>query len=101
MNRLGGIGDYTMNTVDFAYWLQGFYELSDTSEGITAKQAEIIQQHLHLVFLHCIDPVRDEESNATPQEMNAVHQRPPVKPSTPSSLSASSWHTNNDPLIRC
>ena len=44
-----------MTSVDFCYWLQGFFELSE-SEKLTEKQIEIIKNHLKLVFFYEIDP---------------------------------------------
>jgi hypothetical protein len=34
-----------MTSKDFAYWLQGFFELSETDE-LTPRQVEIIKNHL-------------------------------------------------------
>ena len=41
-----------MNTQDFCYWLQGYFELvmTSTKEGITPQQVEVIKEHLRLVF---------------------------------------------------
>jgi hypothetical protein len=41
---------------DLAYWLQGFFELRQPNQEISAEQAEIIRKHLALVFIHEIDP---------------------------------------------
>lgn len=45
-----------MTSVQFAYWLQGFFELSDANTPLTEKQVQTIKNHLKLVFLHEIDP---------------------------------------------
>lgn len=45
-----------MKAVEFAYWLQGFFELSDPSTPLTSNQVETIKNHLKLVFLYEIDP---------------------------------------------
>ena len=45
-----------MTSKDFAYWLQGFFELSDANAPLTEKQVQTIKNHLKLVFLHEIDP---------------------------------------------
>ena len=45
-----------MTSKDFAYWLQGFFELSDPTAPLTEKQVQTIKNHLKLVFLHEIDP---------------------------------------------
>ncbi len=43
-----------MTSRDFAYWLQGFFEVS-ARDSITKEQTTIIKNHLNLVFLHEID----------------------------------------------
>lgn len=49
-----------MTPVNFAYWLQGFFEIVENSEtkdiNLTPKQVEVIRAHLNLVFFHVIDP---------------------------------------------
>ena len=52
-----------MESVNFCYWLQGFFEIANPSE-ITAEQTEMIKNHLNLVFFHDIDPKasKDEKS---------------------------------------
>ena len=44
-----------MKSVEFCYWLQGLFELGEV-ETLSARQTELIKQHLHLVFVHEIDP---------------------------------------------
>ena len=38
-----------MTTDNFCYWLQGFFEMTDTDK-LTKKQIGIIKDHLKLVF---------------------------------------------------
>ncbi len=38
-----------MNPIEFCYWLQGHFEMS-TAETLTPAQAEMVKQHLALVF---------------------------------------------------
>lgn len=38
-----------MNERNFAYWLQGFFELTD-SNNLTEEQVIMIKEHLQLVF---------------------------------------------------
>ncbi len=49
-----------MTAVNFCYWLQDFFEITDHKSGrlqeLDAKQVETIQRHLNLVFVHDIDP---------------------------------------------
>jgi hypothetical protein len=38
-----------MTPRDFAYWLQGFFELADRDQ-LSAEQVQVIKEHLALVF---------------------------------------------------
>lgn len=59
-----------MKLENFAYWLQGFFELSGTDE-LTPEQVRTIKNHLNLVFKHDIDP---KMGDAEKQKLlNAVH----------------------------
>ncbi len=40
-----------MTTRDFAYWLQGLFELQQP-KTLDERQTELIRQHLNLVFVH-------------------------------------------------
>jgi len=77
-----------MNSVDFCYWLQGYFEISE-AKTVNAAQVEIIKNHLNLVFKHEIDPIRESETIATKEELNAAH-----KPQLP-------VFGGNDPQVRC
>ena len=44
-----------MTSVQFSFWLQGFFELSETN-SLSERQTEIIKNHLKLVFVYEIDP---------------------------------------------
>ena len=61
-----------MNTIDFCYWLQGYFEISGTTE-INAEQSEVIQNHLNLVFKHEIDPLRESQTTTPKLELNGIH----------------------------
>jgi hypothetical protein len=78
-----------MNNVDFCYWLQGFFELSEV-DTLTDKQVKVIKNHLNLTFKHDIDPARNKESGLSIKTMDNLH---------------SGFHlqstTNNDGRIRC
>lgn len=52
-----------MTPEQFAYWLQGFYEISGAKE-ITAEQSQIIKDHLDNVFKK-ETPVRSPEKSGT------------------------------------
>lgn len=42
-----------MEIRDFVFWLQGFFEISE-SNALTPKQVAIIKEHLNLTFKHVI-----------------------------------------------
>jgi hypothetical protein len=50
-----------MQSRDFCFWLQGFFELSDDATAISADQAAVISRHLELVFRHEIAPLAMEK----------------------------------------
>jgi hypothetical protein len=57
----------------FAYWLQGFFEVSET-DTITDKQAKLIKAHLNLVFKHEIDPSNLEgKSKEGKEDYSKIH----------------------------
>jgi hypothetical protein len=59
-----------MTSRDFAYWLQGFFEIS-RPESISKEETEMIKKHLALVFKHEIDPSMGDQAH---QEMlNNIH----------------------------
>lgn len=60
-----------MTSRDFAFWLNGFFEISDAKE-ITAEQVTIIKQHLKLVFKHEIDPSMGDKNHQN--ELNNIHR---------------------------
>lgn len=45
-----------MNSQEFCYWLQGFFELSPNCSTLTEVQVQSIRNHLNMVFVHDIDP---------------------------------------------
>jgi hypothetical protein len=61
-----------MKSRDFAYWLQGFFEVSD-AETITKEQTTMIKKHLNLVFKHEIDPSMGDEKHQA--ELNSIHNQ--------------------------
>jgi len=56
-----------MTSVNFVYWLQGFFEISK-SEKLDENQVKMIKNHLNLVFFHDIDP-KDPE----PKKSQEIH----------------------------
>ncbi len=47
-----------LSSREFAYWLQGYFELDNTpiKTGLSVQQLETIRRHLAMVFEHEIDP---------------------------------------------
>jgi hypothetical protein len=60
-----------MTSKDFAYWLQGFFEIAEEKE-ITPRQVEIIKNHLKLVFYYDIDKSYGVDQK-TSEAMQAIH----------------------------
>ena len=73
-----------MNSIDFCFWLQGYFEIAD-SKKLSDRQVEMIKNHLHLVFKHEIDPMRDAQTTTSPGILNEIHN----------------GGYDNDKLIRC
>lgn len=51
--------DNNMTSRDFCFWLQGYFEVSESDAGVkslSAAQVKMIKAHLNLVFKHEIDP---------------------------------------------
>ncbi len=61
-----------MNTIDFCYWLQGYFEVSG-DERPTKEQVDTIKNHLNLVFRHEIDPLRESQTTTDVDTLNATH----------------------------
>lgn len=60
-----------LNSKDFCYWLQGFFELTDKPDALTQQQTEAIRRHLALVFKHEIDPSAGGPENQA--VLNKIH----------------------------
>lgn len=69
-----------MKSVEFCYWLQGMFELSDPDE-LDETQTQLIRKHLALVFKHEIDASYPPEQQAS---LGAIHN-----------------NGNNTPTYRC
>ena len=69
-----------MTSKDFAYWLQGFFEIAEETE-ITPRQVEIIKNHLKLVFYYDIDKSYEVDQK-TSEAMQAIHDgnHPTISP---------------------
>lgn len=40
-----------MESIDFCYWPQGYFEIENPKSGIAKEQVETIKEHLSLVFV--------------------------------------------------
>ena len=64
-----------MQSREFAYWLQGFFEISkenpNYSGELNSAQVKMIEKHLSLVFIHEIDPSYGPELHL--EKLNAAH----------------------------
>ena len=68
-----------MTSRDFAYWLQGFFEVANPST-IGTKETEQIKKHLALVFKHEIDPSMGGPEHQV--ELNQIHNPTSSKPTS-------------------
>ena len=59
-----------MNSRDFCFWLQGFFEIS-TNTDLISTQIDIIKKHLNLVFAHEIDPSMGNKEHQ--DKLNEIH----------------------------
>lgn len=85
-----------MTSRDFAYWLQGFFELNDTTPPggnpadyaptLSPKQVDLVRRHLAMVFLHEIDP--SAGSPAVQAELSETHAgvKPPPRIPSPTGV---------------
>lgn len=65
-----------MQSRDFCFWLQGFFELRDVGVSapdivMSSEQVEMIRGHLALVFEHEIDPSMGPQKVQT--KLNKIH----------------------------
>lgn len=67
-----------MKSVEFCYWLQGLFELSNP-RTLNTEQTKQIRQHLALVFKHEIDPSYGNSS--IQDELQKIHDGPGFNPS--------------------
>ena len=72
-----------MKTSEFCYWLQGYFELSNTNE-LSKSQVDIIKNHLNLVFVHDLDPKQVKDKL---QQIHDAKIQPP--------------NTSEDVIFRC
>jgi hypothetical protein len=75
-----------MQSRDFAYWLQGYFEIVGASsnrepDGLTSGQVEMIKKHLAMVFVHEIDPAMGNKDHQA--KLNELHGAVGGKPTGP------------------
>lgn len=63
-----------MQSRDFCYWLQGFFEIG-AADSLTASQLSIVKAHLALVFKHEIDPSIDGGDTAKKNVLDHLHNQ--------------------------
>ena len=61
-----------MTSRDFAFWLQGYFEIADPIK-IGEQEVNLIKKHLNLVFKHEIDPSMGDEKHQ--QVLNEIHSQ--------------------------
>lgn len=61
-----------MTSIDFCYWLQGYFEISEAT-SLNEVETKIIKNHLNLVFKHEIDPLRDSQTVTPSNVLNKTH----------------------------
>jgi hypothetical protein len=79
-----------MKATEFCYWLQGYFELSETPQPLTTARVEVIKNHLAMVFAHDIDPQAGNEAHQA--TLNSLHNPRPTWPRPPGP---------NGELMRC
>ena len=82
-----------MKSTEFAYWLQGFFELSETN-SLSERQTEIIKNHLKLVFVYEIDPSYSDDPKVQ-DKLQSIHDGK-EEPAT-----AKPFSGYNNPMIKC
>lgn len=66
-----------MTPRDFAYWLQGFFEITGKDAELTKDQTEMIRSHLDTVFVH----EAQQRSAEVQRALDEAHNPPGQKPS--------------------
>ena len=61
-----------MKSVEFCYWLQGFFELQKPV-SLSPEQTGLIERHLAMVFKHEIDPLYPKDQQ---EALNKIHTDP-------------------------
>jgi len=85
---------------DFAYFLQGFFEITDP-KTINEEQTKMIKNHLNLVFHHDIDKQYSKGDGS--QEVHDGKPKPLSFPTSLNDLQKNHFTSgdNNKELMRC
>jgi hypothetical protein len=98
-----------VNSRDFAYWIQGYFEIERARAGgadiiLNNSQVECIQKHLAMVFVHEIDPSFGKSNPA----LDALHrdkQKQEIDELKAELKKANAAHqstfTPSNPVMRC
>jgi hypothetical protein len=87
-----------MKSVEFCYWLQGLFELGDTTGGISSEKTDLIKRHLAMVFHHEIDPSYGQQQ--VQDALNKLHQTG-LLPDTPATMSGQFGGSKDGLIFRC
>jgi hypothetical protein len=60
-----------MQSRDFCYWLQGYFEIHGGDVVLTPAQVDMIKKHLNMVFVHEIDPAMGDKPHQ--DKLNSIH----------------------------
>jgi hypothetical protein len=55
-----------MQSRDFCFWLQGFFEIGGKPGALSAEQTAMIRRHLDLVFAHEMPTLRERPAPPVP-----------------------------------
>jgi len=67
-----------MTSRDFAYWLQGFFEIAPNAITLSEQQVATVKKHLAMVFVHEIDPSFGGKESQ--DKLNDIHNKPTPGP---------------------
>jgi hypothetical protein len=88
-----------MTARDFAYWLQGYFEIAQPTSAST-EVLTMIKKHLDMVFVHEIDP--SYGGPAEQAKLNAVHnQAKPLTSEVPAHLRPGGLTLPGGAIARC
>ena len=59
-----------MKAEQFCFWLQGYFEIGENTEGLNTRQVQIIRNHLNMVFQYDIDPKMPDPTGV----LGAMHE---------------------------